>query len=84
MKKTITITCNYQEDLQKLTIACHYQEDLQTLVEYMNNINFNNLKLLKIEKTDFYVLKLVVKGKREKIVEFMKLLSMTKTYCKIV
>lgn len=66
-----------------ITINCHYSQDLQKLVEYMNNINFNDLKLFKIAKTGYGELKFTVKGKREKIVELIKLLSMTKVYCRI-
>lgn len=68
---------------KRITISCHYHEDLQKLVEYMNNIKFNDLELLKIGKTDYGKLEFTVKGKREKIVEFMKLLLMTKVYCRI-
>lgn len=66
-----------------IKIHCHFREDVQKLIVYLNNIEFNNLDVIRIEKSTYDTAKITVRGPREKIVELMKLLMMTQVTCEI-
>lgn len=63
-----------------IVISCKYHRELRDLLSYMDSINFNDNKLLKIKTTKYGILKFTVKGKKENIVELKKLLLMQDVY----